>query len=77
MKTIKAGVLEVAHLEFGRRNGWPVLLQHGFPFDVQAYKEVAIVGSRQVHNLPQEAPAAFADAVLTVRAWLLDELQMS
>ena len=24
------------------------------------------------HNLPQEAPVAFADAVLTVRAWLLD-----
>ncbi|GAA3284542.1 alpha/beta hydrolase [Dactylosporangium vinaceum] len=23
------------------------------------------------HNLPQEAPAAFADAVLTVRAWLV------
>jgi hypothetical protein len=22
------------------------------------------------HNLPQEAPAAFADAVLTVRNWL-------
>jgi hypothetical protein len=22
------------------------------------------------HNLPQEAPAAFADAVLTVRKWL-------
>jgi hypothetical protein len=36
MKTIKAGVLEVAHIEFGRRNGWPVLLSHEFPFDVQA-----------------------------------------
>jgi len=22
------------------------------------------------HNLPQEAPAAFADAVLTIRGWL-------
>jgi hypothetical protein len=41
MKTIKAGVLEVAHLEFGPRNGWPVVLSHGFPFDVHAYNEVA------------------------------------
>src|SRR5437588_168151 len=41
IKTIKAGVLEVAHLEFGPRNGWPVVLSHGFPFDVHAYNEVA------------------------------------
>lgn len=41
MKTIKAGVLDVAYLEFGPPNGWPVVLSHGFPFDVHAYSEVA------------------------------------
>lgn len=41
MKTIKAGALEVAYLEFGLRSGWPVVLSHGFPFDVHAYDEVA------------------------------------
>lgn len=41
MKTIKAGVLEVAYLEYGSQNGWPVVLSHGFPYDVHAYDEVA------------------------------------
>ena len=41
METIKAGVLEVAYLEFGPRDGWPVVLSHGFPFDVHAYDAVA------------------------------------
>ncbi len=41
MKTIKAGILEVAYLESGPRDGWPVVLSHGFPFDVHAYDEVA------------------------------------
>ena len=41
MKFIKAGVLEVAYLEHGPHDGWPVVLSHGFPFDVHAYDEVA------------------------------------
>lgn len=41
MRTIKAGVLEAAYLEFGPRDGWPVVLSHGFPFDVHAYDDVA------------------------------------
>lgn len=41
MKIIKAGVLEVAYIEFGPQDGWPVVLSHGFPFDVHAYDEVA------------------------------------
>ena len=41
MKTIEAGMLETAYLEFGRRDGWPVMLSHGFPFDVHAYDAVA------------------------------------
>lgn len=43
MNTIKAGVLEVAYLESGPRDGWPVILSHGFPFDAHAYDEVALV----------------------------------
>ncbi len=41
MRTIKAGVLEAAYLEFGPRDGWPVVLSHDFPFDVHAYDDVA------------------------------------
>ncbi len=41
MKTIQAGVLDVAYLEWGSSKGWPVVLSHGFPFDVEAYNEAA------------------------------------
>ena len=39
-KHIKAGVLDVAYEEFGAANATPVLLMHGFPYDVHAYGEV-------------------------------------
>lgn len=41
VKRIEAGVLDVAYLESGAPDGWPVLLMHGFPYDVHAYDEVA------------------------------------
>lgn len=40
MKTIDAGVLAVSYLEDGPPDGWPVILSHGFPFDVHAYDGV-------------------------------------
>lgn len=41
MKTIRAGVLEVAYHETGPVDGPPVMLLHGFPYDVHAYDEAA------------------------------------
>jgi pimeloyl-ACP methyl ester carboxylesterase len=38
---IAAGVLDVAYHESGSPAGWPVLLLHGFPYDIHAYDEVA------------------------------------
>jgi pimeloyl-ACP methyl ester carboxylesterase len=38
---VKAGVLDVAYEEAGRAQGTPVVLLHGFPYDVHAYDEVA------------------------------------
>ena len=40
-KHVHAGVLNVAFLETGKPHGWPVVLLHGFPYDVHAYDEVA------------------------------------
>jgi pimeloyl-ACP methyl ester carboxylesterase len=52
VKTIKAGVLEVAYLEAGSADGWPCLLNHGFPYDVQTYAAVmqplAAAGARVI-----------------------------
>lgn len=41
MKTIAAGVLDVAYRDIGPSNGSPVLLLHGFPYDIHAYDEAA------------------------------------
>jgi len=40
-KTIDAGVLKVSFNESGPVDGVPVFLMHGFPYDIQAYAEVA------------------------------------
>lgn len=40
-KTIRAGVLDIAYLTGGDEDGWPVILNHGFPYDVHAYEETA------------------------------------
>src|SRR5579875_2939777 len=40
MNTIEAGVLLVGYLDDGAPDGWPVVLSHGFPYDVHAYDEV-------------------------------------
>src|SRR6478735_5093613 len=41
LRTIRAGVLEIAYFEAGPADGPPVLLMHGFPYDIHAYAEVA------------------------------------
>jgi pimeloyl-ACP methyl ester carboxylesterase len=41
LKHIEAGVLNVAFVELGAAEGWPVVLLHGFPYDIHAYDEVA------------------------------------
>lgn len=41
LRTVRAGVLEVAYHAAGPEDGTPVLLMHGFPYDVHAYAEVA------------------------------------
>ena len=41
VESIHAGVLEVAYRDLGPASGAPVVLLHGFPYDVHAYDEVA------------------------------------
>lgn len=43
VNAINAGVLKVAFEETGPQDGWPVLLMHGFPYDVRAYDAVVPV----------------------------------
>jgi pimeloyl-ACP methyl ester carboxylesterase len=41
LKRVEAGVLSVGYEEHGAGGGRPVVLLHGFPYDVHAYDEVA------------------------------------
>jgi len=41
IRFIDAGVLKVAYSESGAPDGWPVVLPHGFPYDIHAYDGVA------------------------------------
>ncbi|MFT4510682.1 alpha/beta fold hydrolase [Caballeronia sp. 15711] len=40
LKNIAAGLLDIAYEEQGESNGWPVVLLHGFPYDIHTYDEV-------------------------------------
>lgn len=41
VKNIETETLSIAYLEYGPSDGWPVILSHGFPYDVHAFDEVA------------------------------------
>ena len=41
LQQIKAGVLNVGYAEAGPADGEPVILMHGFPYDIHSYAEVA------------------------------------
>jgi len=41
MRIAETDALRIAYLEVGSSDGWPVILAHGFPYDVHAYDEVA------------------------------------
>lgn len=41
MHTIDAGSLTIAYEAHGDAGGWPIVLLHGFPYDVHAYDDVA------------------------------------
>lgn len=40
LKQINAGLLNVGYTEAGPSNGTPVILLHGWPYDIHSYKEV-------------------------------------
>lgn len=40
-KTLATDVLDIAYLEYGTPAGWPCIMGHGFPYDVNAYAETA------------------------------------
>ena len=43
IEIVATPTLRTAYLEYGPADGWPVILSHGFPYDVHAFDEVAPV----------------------------------
>lgn len=43
IKSVDTETLRLAYLEYGSADGWPVILSHGFPYDVHGYEEVASI----------------------------------
>ena len=41
VKTVATDALRIAYVEYGPGDGWPVILSHGFPYDVHAFDAVA------------------------------------
>ena len=46
VRSIETNTLRIAYVEYGPTDGWPVILSHGFPYDVHAYDEVALILAR-------------------------------
>ncbi|BAX90194.1 alpha/beta fold hydrolase [Mycobacterium shigaense] len=66
--TVRAGVLEVAFEQHGDPGGWPVVLLHGFPYDVRCYDRVtpALVAAGAVVVVPYlrgYGPTRFIDGM--------------
>jgi pimeloyl-ACP methyl ester carboxylesterase len=47
IRQVKAGVLNIGYAEAGRADGQPVILLHGWPYDIHSYVQVApLLGAR-------------------------------
>ena len=77
LKQVDAGLLSVGYAEAGPADGPAVLLLHGWPYDIHSFAsayagkftgkyEHRTISGGIGHNLPQEAPRAFAQAVIGV-----------
>lgn len=48
---VEAGDLDIAYVDVGPRNGKPVILLHGWPYDIDAFAEVAPLLVRTGHRV--------------------------
>src|SRR5260370_42019934 len=48
VRSVETAALWIAYVEHGPTNGWPVILSHGFPYDVHRSSAQALCEPRRV-----------------------------
>jgi pimeloyl-ACP methyl ester carboxylesterase len=66
----RPAALWITYVEHGPNNGWPVILSHGFPYDVHAFDEVASIVARAGARVIAPYTRTVPDAVERVVARL-------
>ena len=51
LKTVRTDLLEIAYAEYGPATGSPVILLHGWPYDIHAFAEVAPILAAKGHRV--------------------------
>ena len=51
LKRVRAGLLDVSYAELGPASGPPVILLHGWPYDIHAFAEVAPLLAAKGHRV--------------------------
>ncbi len=51
IKQINAGMLNIGYAEAGPSNGPPVILLHGWPYDIYSFVDVALAGSQRGYRV--------------------------
>jgi hypothetical protein len=60
LKQVDAGLLNVGYAEDGPSNGPPVLLLHGWPYDIHSYVDVAFILAQAGYRVPSRDRAGQA-----------------
>ena len=68
LKQIDAGLLNIGYAEAGPADGAPVILLHGWPYDIHSYVDVApLLASRPGYRVIVPLPARLRDDTLSFR----------
>ena len=65
IRQVDAGVLNVGYAETGPADGAPVILLHGWPYDIHSYEEVAPILAKQGYHvlIPMPGPTIGVPAI--------------
>ena len=56
VKQINAGDLNVGYVDIGPKDGQPVILLHGWPYDIHSYAKRPAFGNGERHRQPDGRP---------------------